>query len=90
MDKELENRINDTASPLKIELNGEIRLTPQRDNSFIIGKTYVKSLIEITPPRTKKGSPRKGLPFSTGKTARETLSGGRPPESAELQGYRYK
>ena len=50
MDKELENRINDTASPLKIELNGEIRLTPQRDNSFIIGKTYVKSLIEITRP----------------------------------------
>ena len=57
MDKELENRINDTASPLKIELNGEIRLTPQRDNSFIIGKTYVKSLIEITRPGAAQSIP---------------------------------
>lgn len=50
MNKKLEYTINDAASPLEIKLNGEIRLMMQKDKSFIIGKTYVKNLIEITRP----------------------------------------
>ena len=60
MDKELENRINDTASPLKIELNGEIRLTPQTGIRITLMNSIPDACLNIRYPHFRKGGNKHG------------------------------